>query len=801
MVSSKTLAIVFLFLFGLPAQSQQRRIEGRVLDAQSKQPLPEASVTITGLQDTTLRLSGRTNTKGVYSLQLVRAGSIRVKIGYVGYSSVSVDTVVSEETVAMPDVFLPLADAQLAAVVVSAAKPYLVIGVDKITINVQQSAIAAGGTIYDALRRTPGMMEQNEQFSFRGRSLSVFINGRPSHLSGEELKSFLQNLPAATVEKIEVLTSPSAKYNADGGAVVNIVLAKDKSLGTTYNIGGTASAGRQLSGNGSLDITNRGKKVYGYLGYSLAAGSQYYTNSAARYLTSAVLESAESERRTRTNHFYKGGIDYDLTSRVTVGASYTGFFNLRGRKVENRSGIVSAEDNPFDTSQLTVTQGTARFTRSAANLYGRVQLDSAGNELVVNLDHLSYQKQWDDYFTNRSLDVRLKEYRPATYIRDRSPADITVRSAALDLTHPLRHGRLEAGGKFYSTRSDNDIVWENSTDGAGWLIDRGKTNRFIYTEQVSAAYLTYVHQQGKWQWQTGLRMEKTVADGYSPTLQQNDRKSFTDYFPNASVQFTGKPNSQFGLSYRKSITRFGFSYVNPFVIYQSPYAYSKGNPELLPELYHNIELSYTYRQAYSAALSYVKGLRTLGEVYLQGPANTLISSYGNYSSSTLVFLSVSGSQAIGRNWQMSLNPMVGAVSMNNSALGVDRTYNGAVWAGQVQFSSLYRFKNGIQTEFSCMYITPFRYGAYTRRPQFNSDIGISTGIFRKQISLKIAVSDVLNTVNSNRQIAYDQVRSNVRFKAESRFVSLTARYKFGNKNVKTRNRMESKIGDVQSRTN
>ena len=365
---------------------------------------------------------------------------------------------------------------------------------------------------------------------------------------------------------------------------------------------------------------------------------------------------------------------------------------------------------------------------------------------------------------------------------------------------PTKKGKWEAGLKTSYTVTDNNVFWQNNT-GSGWVKDEGKTNHFIYKELVNAGYVNYSTTIKKWSIQTGLRAEFTNTTGNSVTLNQVDKKSYVDLFPNIAVEFNKDENNQIGFNYRKSINRYGFNYVNPFIIYQNQYAYSKGNPDIEPELSHSFELSYTFRQAYSLSLNYVHGTRTLGEIYLQGPNNSTISSYGNYNSSDIVYTSLSVYQPLTKFWVVSINPMLGFMKLNNSSAVAAGTDNKNTLITQINWMNSFVFAKTWGAELSMMYLSPFQYGSYKTKTLFSTDLGFSKNIMKNKASLKLAVTDIFNTLVYNKEVNYGGVMTSLDQKQESRFINLVFRYKFGNKNVKARSQRTSKVSDIQNRVN
>lgn len=595
------------------------------------------------------------------------------------------------------------------------------------------------------------------------------------------------------------MPNPSAKYDANGGSVVNIILAKNKLFGTNYVFTNGIGSGQNLRGTIGLDINHREKNINLFGSYNFAHNQQYFKSYSTRFLNNSIIKTDEYEVRKRSNHAYKLGVDCDLNSHSSFGTLITGSLNYRDREVSNSSELNYA-GQISDSSAKVSANGKSIINNPSVNLYYKNILDTTGTELTMNVDYMTYKKKWNDAFTNEYFDSHGIQYKKPNFLKDNSPAGISVYSFSADLVKPTKNARWETGLKTNYTVTDNDIFWQYKYD-SGWVTDTGKTNHFVCRENINSAYLNYIQLIKKWNLQAGLRIEQTNTEGKSITLNQINRNSYLDFFPNISVGYTKDYNSVISFSYRKSINRFGFNIVNPFIIYQNQYAYSQGNPNIKPEIYQSAELSYTYKQAYSFSIDYTHGIKTLGEIFLPGANNVTISSYANYNSSDILYFSLSANRNVTEYWRVSFNPMYGYISLKN---GVENFSTGSaknLWVGELEWSNSFTLKKGWSGEFSLMYIRPFQYGSYTTHTIFSTDLGISKSAMKNKINIKLGISDFFNTLNYNKELNYAGIVTSLKYKPETRFINLLIKYKFGNGNVKVKYQKQSKISDLKNRIN
>ena len=681
---------------------------------------------------------------------------------------------------------------------VTAQRSFIQFSANKITLNIASDPIAIGGSAYDALLRAPGVMEQQDALTFRGRSVKILVNGRPSHLTGEDLKTMLTSMSASGVEKIEIIPSPPAKYEAEGSCIIDVILSKNKSFGTNYVATAGGGGGRYGSANGGLDVNHRDKGTNIYGGVTYLHNQQYYSTTTDRILPGADIYSDEYDVRTRNNYGYKLGLDEDPNRRTSYGFLLNGYINKRQRVVSNMSGIRETGDAD-DSSVLLSTTGHATFSNPTLNLYYKRILDSAGKELSINADWMDYHKQWTDSFANHYLTPEDVDYAPLSYMLNHSPADIRVYSWTADYVQPVRNGKWEAGVRFNYTTSDNTQLWDDNA-GEGWTVDTTKTNHFIYKEDVNAAYIDHSHTLKKWTVEAGLRAEQTISSGNLVTLGEVNRQHYLNLFPTLSLTFNHSAGNQWSFTYRKSIQRFGFDYINPFIIYQSQYAYSQGNPNLQPQINHSFALSTSIAGKVWVGIEYTRSLHTLGASY-RSVGDLTISTYDNFKGANIGYAYVNYARSIGTVWQVNFYGSFGYFDYN---LATDSTP--AQPANEkpfyaIQWYNSFAGRNGFSADLNLSYTSALVTGIFQRQPYYYADAGINKSLSKGNLTLRASLKDVFNTQRIKTHTNYDEVDLYTNAKYESRIFNFTARYRFGNNNVRARKQRQSAIDDINSRLN
>ena len=418
------------------------------------------------------------------------------------------------------------------------------------------------------------------------------------------------------------------------GRLLISFLSKNKSYGTNYILTNGVGTGKYVSATTGLDVNYRNNNINLYGGYIYNHNGQYFQTSSIRYLAASQLVSSEYDVRKRNGNTYKLGLDDDLNDKTSIGFLLNGYINYRNRKVDN-SSVLHYDNNSIDSSSVVRTTGKAIFNSSSLNVYYKKTLDTTGKELTLNADYMRYSEQWNDDFTNNYYDAKGQEYLAPDYLKDNSPTKIKVYALSADYIQPTKRGSLEAGIKASYILTDNNIFWQTNT-GTGWLTDNGKTNHFIYKENVNAGYVNYITAIKKWNAEAGLRVEQTNTIGNSVTVNETDKKNYVSWFPSISVGYTIDKNNVVGFTYRKSIERFGFDYVNPFVLYQNQYAYKQGNPKLEPQIDQQFSFNYTLQQSIIIGVDYTHATKALGVSYLS-MSDTTISTYANFKGNDMLY--------------------------------------------------------------------------------------------------------------------------------------------------------------------
>jgi outer membrane receptor protein involved in Fe transport len=774
------------------------------------QPVPFATFVLMPAADTAHVLQGVTgDLAGHYTFAGVGPGTYRVRgqlLGYQSATSAALNVVAGQAPAAVPPLVLKAAARQLAEVTVTAERPFVEQLPDKTVVNVENSLVAAGGTALDVLEKAPGVVvdQQNNRLQLKGRDgVLVMLDGKQTYLSQTEVVNLLRNTPSSNVQRIELITNPSAKYDAAGSAgIINIELKR----GTRTSAAGTAGSltlgggyGRYPKGQAGLALNHRVGRWNTFGNYNIDYRKRWiFTDASRRTGTGDSLTTLrdQNERITEgTTHTYKVGADYRLGARTTVGVLSSGYLDDGHAQALSDNRFTGATGQLLKMTPL-VNTSNRTTQRLTANANFRHVLDSLGRELTADVDYAQVRIRQQDFMATRFLNAAGEETQPGRLQRNETPSNIGIWAAKADYLHPLAHNRkLEAGGKISYVSSDNDVQF-GTLNGAEYVPDAQRTNHFLYRETIAAAYLSGQQQWKKWKVQAGLRLEHTRAVGTSLTLAQELDRSYLNLFPSAALSYAPSANHEWQASFSRRIDRPSYQTLNPFVYVLNAYSYRQGNPYLQPQYTNGAQVGYTYRAENTVALSYNRTTDVLTEVYEQrGPV--LVGTTANLAVLHNVALSLGAPLKLNRWWTMRGTADVFWDAYRATSQGVPLNYERL--SANLTLNNRLKLPHGLTAEVSGWYNSPSLSGQLRARSQSQLNLGLQKSLWHNAATLRLNVTDVLNMTQTQGTIQHATTDMAFRSRWESRQVRATFTYSFGNRELKVARQRRTSTEDEQSR--
>jgi iron complex outermembrane recepter protein len=767
------------------AQHESTRISGIVIDSLSKQPLPYAN--IQAIKEST-QYSAITDSKGNYSFSKIPLGEYTIMINYVGYvtkkSFVSISA--QQTTINVNPIALQLDNINLKQVTVKAMRPFIEQNMDKMMLNVAESIMANSGSSLDVLRRAPSVQISDHEgiISFRGKKVMIMVDGKLTQLTGEGLESFLSSVPSNSIDKIELISNPSAKYEASGLAIINIKTLKMRSMGINgnYNLGiGTGVYARYNAGG---LINYRKNKFSLFANYNYQFNKQYYHLNSSRVLgTSKFFNDAENDIRSRNLQYYKAMLDYEITPKSSIGLIFQGDKNDRFRGVTSMTHIGFA--SRVDSTISMYSDGDAVFDNWNANLFYKHRFDNKGKELAVDIDYGEYRTDWQEkimnqYFNNENNNP----YRAPIFLNIPWLQQNDIRSFKADYTHPMRKVTLETGLQSRLTSMEMDFSYQTLVSNQ-WTKDQSKSNLFNYSENVNAAYANISGKYLQWNYQVGLRTEQTIVTVQNLGINTSNKQNYWQVFPSASIQKDILDKKRLNISYTRRISRPSYGELNGQLFYWNQYRQTVGNPYLQPTIINSIETGLAISKSLTSSVSY------------RWSKNTTILQPILLSNNVTLYRSqnVKGSEAI--TWDNVYNKALTSWWTTSSGLQVIYTKNNfgevanlisnQIVSGYAYTNHYFNTKKGLKFEILAYYLPKQVFGTYILEPRSKVDIGVQKNILGKNGDIRLSVSDVFDMFVSQYTFA-STVQVSETIKPETRFIRLTFTYKFGNSNVKIKER-------------
>lgn len=685
--------------------------------------------------------------EGTYTLNVRMLGfeSIEKKIKISGQNQqITLDPIVLENRVQMLD-----------AVTVTAKTPYIERKIDRTVVNVDALIANSGSNALEALERAPGIsIDQNGNIKLKGRSgVTVFIDDKPTYLSGSELENYLKSLPAGTVKQIEIMPNPPAKYDAAGNSgVINIITKRSKTFGFHGNTVLSLQQGRYTRSNNSLNLNFNKNKINIYANINGGFRNSFQDLNINRYY--------KNDQNIRTTSFSqnsfivkdgqsintKVGLDYYVNDKTTVGISAKGLLNLSGDETDNTAYVRDAQLHIINRVIADNTTDNT-FDNGTFNIYLKQLLDTVGSVLTVDADYVRYTSGSKQVFKNYIYNPEnIKTYEDQ--IDGEIPSVISIYAAKADYSKPINATtKLEAGIKSAFTKTDNEAIYSRTIDGET-KADYGLSNRFLYDEWIHAGYVNINTSIGRLGLQLGLRAENTTLKGNQlGNIVQADSsftRSYFNVFPTfyATYQADSVGNHVWSFSFGRRIDRPFFQDLNPFISPLDKFTFYGGNPGLLPTYSNNYSITHSFKNTINTTISYAKTIDGINET-LEIKDGIYYSRPGNISTNHTISLSMEATADISKWYKLNMYGELGH-QIFKSALYTEQLNSSGTYTA---FSATNSFQlgKGWNADLRGDYQSNIVYAQLLIKSFGTLNMAIQKKILKDMGSLKLSVNDILYT--------------------------------------------------------
>lgn len=763
---------------------------------QSVEGTPVIAGLITVLRaDSSVVKASVTDSAGRFVVKNLAVGQYVVRVTHVGLAT-------AKQTISLPNsvsavtplvIRLEPEAIKLGEVFVKEKRPLFEILGDRIVLNIESNPVYGGGYAFDALSLAPRISVDpiSKGVSIDGKTgLILYQNGRQLYLPSDQVVSYLQRLPTSSITRIEILTSPPARYDAGSSGVILLYTKGLDREGFNGEASISVGVGRYFKSNASLSASYRSTKLQASLLYAPSYRPTYFSWKSDQVLSvpgsslTGFSRSDEFNRIDNTSQLLRTTVDWYVTNKLSVGAVVQ--VSPTAETVNPSSTILYrlATDSAPLTKIDALTQLKQQVTNVAGNLNLRREFARPGTSLSTDIDFARYSV---NSLSSANFTQRLPLTLPPESVQIRYPNQVQIQTAKIDLTTPFyQKGQFEAGVKYSRILMDNQPVTESITS-AFTRLEPLLRRAYQYEEQTLSAYENLSYRWTQWSFQGGLRVERTSYQGKSGT-SVNINRHYTNLFPSVNVQYTTRDKFQYSVSANRRIVRPGFDQLNPAYIFYDPLTLYSGNPLLLPQLTTTLQATYSTPKRVSLSLVYIHSRNRIAEVVyrLDSMSATTLDNNINFNLEKRIAATLSLPFQLTPVWQVQAT-VTGANSQfyatfknspvltarSTASVRLNNTLKGKIWSANVNIT--YRSTAVV----GYMYYTPIWF----------MDLGVQRQ-FGERATIKLAATDIFHTLLITNYGDYLNTNITFRHRYESQRVFLTYTYRFGNtkaKSIKERN--------------
>ncbi|WP_214073234.1 TonB-dependent receptor [Mucilaginibacter sp. dw_454] len=778
----------------LIAQAINGKISGKVADENGR-PVEGATVSLIRLKDSVTVKNGLIAADGAFNFNVTDAGLYCVLIASVGklpYKSDEITVDAQHQLIDLNTIAIQTSTKNLKEVVVTSKKAFLEQKIDRTIVNVDALISNAGTTALDVLEKSPGVaIDQGGQISFHGKSgVAIYIDDKPTYLSGSDLENYLRSMPSSTLSQIELMTNPPAKYDAAGTAgIINIKTKKTKVKGFNLGMSIGLRQSRYSATNNSMNFNYRQDKVnvFGTFAYTFSNGyndidinRNYFYNAGQ---PSGAFTQNSYIRTMSSGYNAKLGVDLYSSENTTIGVLFNGVIRSPDQYNNSKGQLFDAVGEP-DSSILSKNKELGKFKNGSVNLNYKHTFKKDGPEITANLDYLAFATDNNQTFLNQSQaatgSVSMDQ------LDGNLPAAIHIYSAKADYSQPLAGGwKLESGVKSSYTNTDNRANYFDIINGNA-ITDNDKTNHFLYREAINAGYINLNKDFKRLSIQAGLRIENTDSRGHQlgNALKADSafNRNYTGLFPTLYLLYKLDTlgDHQLKMTYGRRIERPYYQDLNPFISPLDKYTFYIGNPYLLPSYSANFELGYIYKDRISVTMTYTdirdrstETIEILNGYYYDRP--------GNIGSTKLYDLNADASFDPSKWFNLELSGDVWQIRQASDF------YTGTLNSRSTSFQGLavlqFKLSKGWTLQTDAKYQNKQTDAQFTLAARGRLNVAASKTL-SSRATLKFSINDLLNT-NISKGVINNLYQTNASFRTlkDSRAALLALSMRFG-KSVK-----------------
>ncbi len=783
--TSHTLILTILCLLLLSSFVSATNLSGTITD-QNQKPLGFTSVSVYNAKDSTLIKGDVCDENGKFLIEQLTQKKVYIICTRIGYEKKYSKIINLTENKVVQNISMTKRKKSLKRVTIKNNRPVIEVRADKTIFNVSKSVNAAGTNVLDLLRKAPGVqVNKDENVEMRGKSnVLIYIDGRPTYLDQKDLTAMLKNMQSNDIASIELITNPSAKYDAAGNAgIINIKLKKNKKFGTNGNATLGLAYGIYMKQGASVNLNNRNKKTNIFGSYSINDGKRVNFQNFDRIQNGRFYDFRSENLYQGTTQSARAGIDYFINDRNVIGFMANGSYTNIDFTSESSTDI---GDEGAQYDQVLIATNNIPSVRQNISLNSNYKYeDTMGRMFNIDVDGSIFQSDGQSYQPNTYWDKDRKKIISQAIYRNNTPTTINILAAKADYEQNAFKGKIGFGIKSALVKTDNDFQFYDVVNNQDTL-NLNRSNHFVYSENVNAAYINYNRTIKKLSLQFGLRAEQTNSTGeLNSAVPQNDdtvSRHYLDFFPSMGLSYSLGKNHQFGLSYSRRIDRPSYQDLNPFEVKLDELTYEKGNAFLRPQYTNSYQFTHTFKRFLTTSVSYSR----INDLFMQTTDTTEFSrtyvTQKNFATMDIAGINISAGIPIKKWWMAIFN-------INANMNDVKADFEGRILRNRYTTYTFYTdntitLPKAFKLNVSGWYTGPNYWGGtFKLKPMGSLDIGLSKSFLENKMNVKLSLSDIFLTQPWYARSDFAGLVVDANGRGENRQLRLNVSYRFGRNEI------------------
>ncbi|RYJ39666.1 putative TonB-dependent outer membrane receptor precursor [Flavobacterium anhuiense] len=791
---NKIKRLIFLILILLPiALFSQIKITGKITESNSR-PI-ELAEAIVLTKDSIAEKSSFSNEKGYFQIE-VKSGSYILQIRQIGKSTYTRNLTVDKD-IDMGDIQLIEEEKQLQQVVVTAKKKLIERKVDRLVFNVENSVAASGGDALDALKVAPGIRVQNETVSMIGKSgIGLMVDDRLIQLSGDDLVNYLKSISSDNIKSIEIITTPPAKYDAEGNSgLINIKLKRPKNDSWNVTLRNTMKQATYFSDIMGANFSFQKKKISFLADIGFNKSKTIYENDITYNYPSSFwnvyLHNVNNTAFITPTIIF----NYKVTDKTTLGVQYIGTTNKP--TIYDYSNSIVTNKETGDLENIYTSNGNSKidYSRSSLNVNGVTKLNEKGKLMTFDLDYLTYKNNKINPFNSIILDQENNVILD-NYVINKGNLEIKNYAGKIDFIIPSHFANYEYGGKlsFINTNSAVNLLFYDNIANEDVL---NQETQFDYQENTQAIYFSANKKIKKWEFKVGLRFENTQTKGAVFSENITNRKNYSKFFPTLFTTFTVNENNSFSFSLNRRINRPGYDYVNPARRYSSINSYVFGNPFLQPSFVYNAEIKHSYKSIFTSSASYTIGKNNISQINIPQLDNTQTATWENYADYNRVNLDESINFDFNKRWSTVSSIYFYYVEYKSHIPEIEATGSGAGGGFETRHTFTANKAKTFFIEGAYWYDFQSMSMQVKKAPASSLDISFKYFYLDKKLQLTLLFTNILKSDRVTMSYTSNNIDQSFRQYYDTQSIRLSLLYKFGSNKIGVKQRKLGNQEEIQ----